>query len=175
MGLTNFGVIHTLIGIITVVLGVQALIRYKEVLPQTSLGLSYIAGTALTAASGLFIFQHGGFGNPHVLSILTLLVLAVGLWISYKKPFGRINRYLQALCFSTTFLFHAIPSITESLIRLPVGQPWMSGPEDPAFKPLYGVLFLLYFIGLAVQARWLKGRPAAGTAPLLDDTAGAAG
>jgi uncharacterized membrane protein len=171
MGLTNFGVIHTLIGIITVVIGVQALIRYKEVRPQTSLGLSYIAGTALTAASGLLIFQHGGFGNPHVLSILTLLVLAVGLWISYKTPFGRINRYLQALCFSTTFLFHAIPSVTESLIRLPVGAPWMSGPEDPAFKPLYGALFLLYFIGLWFQARWLKGRSAASASPSIADEA----
>jgi uncharacterized membrane protein len=174
LGLTNLGFIHTLVGVLAIVVGVWALFRYKEILPETRLGMVYIAATAITAVTGLFIFQHGGFGPPHVLSILTLVVVAAGLWIAYKKPFGRFNRYLQALCFSTTFLFHAIPGFTESLIRVPVGHPLMSGPDDPAFKPLYGTLFVLYFIGLALQARWLKGRSGKAAAPLMDE-AGLAG
>jgi uncharacterized membrane protein len=175
LGLTNLGILHTLIGIISLVIGVQALIRYKEIVPQTRPGMMYIAGTALTSLTGLGIFQHGGFGPPHALSIMTLVVLVVGLWIAHKTPFGRFNRYAQALCFSTTFLFHAIPSFTETLVRIPVGKPLMSGPDDPAFKPLYATLFLLYFIGLAVQARWLKGQARVKPAGAIDEDLGVAG
>jgi len=33
--------------------------------------------TAITSPTGFGIFQHGGFGKPHVLGIVTLLVLAI--------------------------------------------------------------------------------------------------
>ena len=122
-GLTSLGVIHTLISLVAVACGFWALARDKQVVPGNALGRTYLVTTALTAITGLFIFQLGGFGPPHGLAILTLLALAVGYVAAYSGSFGRWSRYVQAICFTTTLFFHMIPGFTETLTRLPRASP----------------------------------------------------
>jgi hypothetical protein len=119
------------------------------------MGRAYLVTTLITAATGLGIFQHGGFGPPHALSILTLLALAVGTLAACTALFGAISRYVQAVAYSATILFHLIPGVTETLTRLPPGQPLVSSPEAPVFGIIYGILFALFLVGLILQLRWL--------------------
>ena len=156
-GLTTIGIIHTAISLVALVTGFWVLARDKEITLDNSLSRTYLVTTAVTAITGLFIFQHGGFGPPHVLSILTLIALAVGYAAGRTGVRGRRSRYLQAICFSTTlFLFHMIPGFTETLTRLPLGQPLLPNAEAPQFKTIYGVLLVVYVIALALQLRWLR-------------------
>jgi len=160
-GLTYLGVIHTLISLVAVVCGFWALARDKQVLPGKRLGRTYLVTTALTAITGLFIFQHGGFGPPHVLSILTLLALAVGCVAAFSTTFGRGSRYVQAICFSTTLFFHMIPGFTETLTRLPLSKPLLPNAEAPELRAIAGVLLLILVVGLVLQLRWLRGHSTA--------------
>jgi uncharacterized membrane protein len=160
-GLTTLGVIHTLISLAAVACGFWAMARDKQVVPGNTLGRTYLVTTALTAITGLFIFQHGGFGPPHVLSILTLLALAVGCVAAYSGTFGRWSRYVQAVCFTTTLFFHMIPGFTETLTRIPLSKPLLPNAEAPELKSIAGVLLLILVVGLVLQLRWLRGRPAA--------------
>lgn len=160
LGLTLLGVAHTAIGLLALVCGVMALLRFKEIRPGEPLGRVYLIATLITAATGLGIFQHGGFGPPHMLSLLTLAALAGG-YVASRGVFGRWSRALQATAFSATFLFHLIPGFTETLTRLPPGQPVLPNAEAPAFKTIYGVLLLLFVVGLVLQLRWLRTSPPA--------------
>ena len=155
-GLTTLGVLHTAIGVIAVVCGFWALARDKEISLQNRLGQVYVVTTFITAATGLGIFQHGGFGPPHVLSILTIIALAVGILAGLSGVFGGWSRYVQAISFTTTILFHLIPAITETTTRLPAGAPIFSSPDDPGLKPIAGVLLVIYAIGLTLQIRWMR-------------------
>jgi uncharacterized membrane protein len=159
-GLTPLGVVHTAISLVAVVCGFWALARDKEISTQNSLGRTYLVTTLLTAVSGLFIFQHGGFGPPHVLSILTILALAVGCVAAVSSTFGAWSRYVQAICFSATVLFHMIPGFTETLTRLPLGQPLLPNADAPELKPIAGALLLLFVVGVVFQLRWLRRRTA---------------
>jgi len=156
LGLTTLGIIHTAISLVAVVCGFWALARYKEITSQTSLGRTYLVTTLLTALTGLGIFQHGGFGPPHALAILTLLALAVGYAASLTGVLGRRSRYLQAVCYSATVLFHMIPGFTETLTRLPAGQPVFPNAEAPGLRPIYGALLVVFVVGLVLQLRWLR-------------------
>lgn len=158
LGLTTLGIVHTAIGLIGLVCGFWALARYKEISPGNTLGRTYLVATFLAAASGLGIFQHGGFGPPHVLSILTLVALAVGTAAALRGTFGGWSRQVQAICYSATVLFHLIPGFTETLTRLPAGRPLLPNAEAPEFLPIYGTLFALFAVGLALQLRWLRGK-----------------
>ena len=169
MGITTFGGLHTLVGLAALLCGFIALAQSKQILAGTRMGLAYLLLTLVTAVSGLFIFHHGGFGPPHVLSILTILALAVGTVAARTALFGRLGKYIQAVCYSTTFMFHFIPGFTETLTRLPVGDPIANGPQSPILQGIFGVLFVIYFIGLALQVWWLHksaatGAPSAATA-----------
>lgn len=158
LGLTTLGTIHTAISLVAIASGFWALARYKELSPADRLGRTYLVTTFLTAATGLGIYEHGGFGPPHVLSLLTLLALAVGTVAARAGTFGRWSRYVQAVSFSATLLFHMIPGFTETLTRLPLGSPLLPNAEAPEFGPIYGTLFVLFGVGLLFQLRWLRRR-----------------
>ena len=67
-GLTQLGIVHTAISLAAIVAGVLAFVRYKQIQTTDRLGQTYLVTTFLTAATGLGIFEHGGFGPPHALS-----------------------------------------------------------------------------------------------------------
>jgi uncharacterized membrane protein len=157
-GLTPIGIVHTAISMVALVSGCWTLARHKQISTDNVSGRTYLLSTLLTAASGLFIFQHGGFGPPHVLAILTLLALAIGALAAYGRVFGGFSRYVQAIFFSATMLFHLIPGFTESLTRLPLSQPLLPNAEAPELKLISGILLLLFLVGLALQLRWLRAR-----------------
>ncbi|MEJ8848474.1 hypothetical protein [Variovorax rhizosphaerae] len=156
-GLTSLGIVHTAISLVAVGAGVLAFLRYKEIPPGTRAGQVYIWTTVLTCLTGFGIFQHGGFGKPHALGILTLVVLAIAAVAGRTALFGRVSKYVEAICYSTTFFFHMIPGFTESLTRLPAGSPVFSSPEDPGLQPVIGVVFVLFLVGVVLQVLRMRG------------------
>jgi len=72
-GLTPLGVAHTVVSLIAVTTGLIALIRDREISPRNVIGKLYVIMTVLTGLTAFGIFQHGGFGKPHALSIVTSL------------------------------------------------------------------------------------------------------
>jgi len=156
MGLTTLGVFHTAIALLGLAAGFYALAQYKVIRVTDRIGQIYVVGTFIAAATGLGIFQHGGFGPPHVLSILTIIALVVGTVAGTTALYGSWSRYVQAISFTTTILFHLIPAITETTTRLPVGAPIFASADDPGLKPVAGVLLIIYAIGLTLQIRWMR-------------------
>ncbi|HVW61182.1 MAG TPA: hypothetical protein VHC48_14125 [Puia sp.] len=159
LGITLFGWVHTIISLIAVACGIISFIRYGAILWATKAGRTYVYTTILTCLTGFFIFHHGGFGKPHVLGIITLIVLSTALAAGEKiKLFGRVSPYIETVCYSLTFFFHLIPAVTESTTRLPVGAPLASGPEDPLIQKAVGIFFVLFLIGATLQIIKMRGR-----------------
>lgn len=154
------GWFHTAMGILALISGAVTLARYKEILLSTLSGKIYLVATLITAVTALMIFQHGLFGPAHMLAVMTLAALAVGLIAATLKPFGRFSRHMQALAFSSTLLFHFIPAVTDAMLRLPVGDPFLTSIEDPILKRSYGVLLILFVAGAAFQLRYINRHPA---------------
>lgn len=148
-GLTALGAVHTLISLIAVGAGVIGLARDKRIDLTNGAGKTYLVMTILTCLTGFGIFQHGGFGKPHALGVITLLVLAAA-W----KVQARI--VLQTVLLSLTFFFHMIPAVTETLTRLPLDAPLLKDAEAPELKVISGVMFLLLVAGATLQVRRLN-------------------
>lgn len=149
------GWFHTFMGMLALVSGGIALTKYKEIKPDTRSGKIYLVATLITAGTALAIFQHGGFGVAHALAVLTLGALAVGTVASFTKLFGGWSRYVRALMYTATMLFHGIPAITDALLRLPVGDPFLTSLEDPIMQGSHLALLVLFLIGVTFQLRWI--------------------
>ena len=163
-GLTPLGTFHTAISLIAVVAGLIAFIRDKQISPKNLVGKIYVVTTVITCLTSFGIFQHGGFGKPHVLSIITLVVLGVAAAAGYSNLFGRASRYVETVSYTATFLFHLIPGITETSTRLPLGSPLVADADAPALQMATGVLFVAFLIGATLQVLWLhKARPPSAT------------
>jgi uncharacterized membrane protein len=157
LGLTPLGAVHTAISLIAVGSGLVALVRDKAISSKNLVGKTYVITTVLTCLTGFGIFQHGGFGPPHVLGIITLVVLGVAALAGTTGLFGRAAPYVETISYSATFFFHMIPGITETSTRLPLGAPLLASQEAPELQAATAVLFVAFLIGAALQARRIHG------------------
>jgi len=165
--LTPLGLLHTILSVIVVVAAIAALIRDKEISPQSGIGQIYIWTLVLTCLTGLPIFRHGGIQPPHVLGVLILATLAVAAIAGRTQLFGRFAPYVRTVAYSATVFFLSISTVTETLTRLPPSDPVVASPDAPIFKMLYLALLILFLLGIAMQIRKLR---AASIHPLPDAT-----
>ncbi len=156
LDLTLLGTIHTAISVLAVLAGAAALVRDKEISPRSRLGAVFVLATAVSALSGFGLFRHGGFGKPHALGVITLIVLGVAQIAGRTRAFGRASRYVEVVSYSTAFFFHFIPGVVETATRLPVGAPLVADREAPVLQAITGGLFVLFLVGAALQVRWLR-------------------
>jgi uncharacterized membrane protein len=154
-GLTPLGICHTAISLVAVATGAIALIRDGKISWGNSVGKIYVITTVVTCLTGFGIFQHGGFGKPHALGVITLVVLGV-IFAAQNNAFRNGSPYVVTIGYSLTFLFHIIPGITETATRLPADAPLASSPEDPNIKMAIGICFVIFLIGSALQVRKMR-------------------
>jgi uncharacterized membrane protein len=156
-GLTSLGVVHTLFSLVALGAGLFAIVRDREIRPRSTVGRVYVWTTIVVCLTGFPIMQHGGFGKPHALGVLTLVVLVVAA-LAGKSKFGADSRYVEMVCYSATFFFHWIPTIVETSTRLPLGAPLIKDRDGPELQAATGVLFLLFLTGTTLQVRRLRAQ-----------------
>jgi uncharacterized membrane protein len=157
-GLTPLGMIHTAISLVALAAGLIAFIRDKEISPKNDIGKIYVIATVLTCLTALGIFQHGGFGKPHALAIITLVVLGVAAVAGNTPLYGRASPYVETVSYSATFLFHMIPGATETVTRLPLGAPLVTNPEAPVLQAAAAAFFVAFLIGATLQVQRLRAK-----------------
>lgn len=156
LGLTPLGLVHTAISLVALVAGFAALWQYRAISFRTRLGQVFVAGTVLSCLTGFGIFQHGGFGNPHILAIVTLLVISAALVAGHTQAFGRALRHVETVGYSFALFLHFIPGTIETLTRLPPGAPYLVNADDPKAQPILGAFFLLFLVGSVWQVLHLR-------------------
>lgn len=158
MPLSPIGIVHTLVGILALFFGVKSLWQYKQIIFSTVSGKIYLGATLITAATALTIFRHGGFNAAHGLAILTLLAVVVGVLIDKTVLFKSWNKYFVNVCYSSTFLFHLIPTATEILTRFPQDAPLVTSLKDPLLQKTFLAILIVFLVFLIIQMKWLRSQ-----------------
>jgi uncharacterized membrane protein len=151
--LTPLGIVHTAISLVAVGAGVVALVRERRIDPSTRLGQVYLWATVLTCLTGFGIFQHGGFGKPHALGVLTLLLLGAAWVVPTLKSLGRHATSIATAIWSTTFFLHLVPGVTETSTRLPLGSPFFADADDPTLAKVIVGIALVALVLIVLQWR----------------------
>lgn len=155
-GLSQLGMFHTVISLVAVIAGLHAFWRWQAIDPRKTGGKVYLLMTAISCLTGLRIVAHGGFGKPHVLALITLVVLAVAVLAQATSVFGRFSRQVEVVGYSLSFYFHLIPGITETSTRLPLGHPLLDSPDAPLLQGLFVVLFVMFLAAAVWQTRRIR-------------------
>ena len=154
--ITFLGWIHTGCGIAAILIGAYALNKYKVISLSERAAKIYLLLTLITASTALAIYNQGGFRIAHVLAILTLLALMAGTIVEKTYMLGSLSKYFFTLCYTSTFLFHMIPAITDTLRRLPVGDPFATSLDDPLVVSFHVLFFIIFVFSYVWQVQWLK-------------------
>jgi len=147
--MTAFTLAHTLISVLPVGFGLYTFARRGGIDPTTRSGKWYLGTMLAGTATGFGFIATLGFTFGQVLGLFTLALLTIGTLTTrgqWRKP-----GYTQTVALTTSFLMLMVFLTTETLKRFPTGQPFASGPTDPALIPVRLGLLVAYFATLGHQ------------------------
>lgn len=148
--MTAFTALHTLVSVLPVGFGLYAFARHGGIDPRTRPGRWYLGTMLAGTVSGFGFILTLGFTPGQVLGLFTLALLLLGTLTLDGRRRG--PGYTQTAALTTSFLMLWVFLTTETLKRFPLGQPFATGPADPALSPVRLGLLAAY---LAVLGRQL--------------------
>lgn len=153
MGLSNLGIFHTVIGIVSIVAALLSFTRNGKISLAHLNGKIYFYGTVITSLTALGVSKHGGFNPGHVFALFIVILVVVAYFFYIKKKGNNRFRFFENFFLSFSFFLSWIPTINETLTRVPVGDPLANGPTDPLIAKTLFVFLVLFIVGSVYQFR----------------------
>jgi len=155
MGISPIGWLHTLGSLPAIPLAAFMLAKHGRIAPQTRAGRAYFWFMLLGVLT-VYPIAHQPVSS--IVATVTLVVLLLGYGLSRWSRTGSIWRYVETASLSISVFLLMVPTLSESLRRLPVGHPLVTDMKDPLLLGAQGALLLALVVGIPVQLRALYKR-----------------
>lgn len=155
MSISPLGWLHTLGSLPAIPLAVYMLFKEGRIAPETRAGRAYFWFMLLGALT-VFPIAHQPISK--IIATVTLATLLVGYGISRLPLAGRFGKYIETMSLSVSVFLLMVPTVSESLRRLPVGKPLVTDLKDPLLLGAQGALLLALLVGIPLQMRALYKR-----------------
>lgn len=155
MGISPLGWLHTLGSLPAIPLAAYMLVRHGRIVPGTRAGRAYFWFMLLGVLT-VYPIAHQPISS--IVATVTLAVLLLGYGISRWPMAKRFGKYIETISLSISVFLLMVPTVSESLRRLPVGDPLVTDLKDPLLLGAQGALFLALIVGIPLQMRALYKR-----------------
>jgi hypothetical protein len=152
-GISPLGWVHTLGSLPAIPVAVYMLVRNGRIMPRSKAGAVYFFSMLI---GGLTVFVVAKQPVSNIIGAATLLLLFVGYGVGRIPVLGRVAVYLETICLSLTTFLLAVPTISETLRRVPDGHPLVSDPKAPVLLAIQGALAIALVIGVTAQLFYLR-------------------
>lgn len=149
--LSTLGIVHTVISLVPLVAGLWAFYRAGRIDPRSPAGRWYVYGMVLGVLTAFGLSSTGGFNAGHAIGILCLLAIVAGCYAQRISALGNLREYLETMAMSFSFFLMMIPTLNESLSRLPPSNPIGHGPDSPPVQTAVMIALLVFVIGVLYQ------------------------
>lgn len=159
-GISTLGWVHTLGSLPAIPLAAYMFIRHGRIVPRSRAGLAYFV-SMLIGGFTVFLVAHQPISL--VIGAVSIVLLLAGYAVGFIAWLGRAGIYLETILLSLTAFLLMVPSVSETLRRVPNGRPFVTDPNSPLLKGALGVIAGALVVGVITQMIVLrkKGRYAA--------------
>jgi hypothetical protein len=147
-GISPVGWIHTLGSLPALGMAAYMLVRHGRIVPRSIPGAIYLASMVLGGATAFLVAKQP---VSYVIGGVTLIVIAAGYGVHRVTFLGRMRRYIETISLSFSVLLLLVPTVTETLTRVPDGAPLASSVSSPIVLGAHAALLLAFVVGLIVQ------------------------
>lgn len=151
MSLSNLGIFHTIIGITAIIAAVISYIRFGKINLTHSSGKIYFYATVVTSLTALGISKLGGFNAGHIFALFIVVLVLTAYVLDVRKQGSNKARLLENFLLSFSFFLSWVPTVNETLTRVPIGHPLAKAPTDPIIAKTLFVIFILFIAGSVYQ------------------------
>ncbi len=152
-GISPLGWIHTLGSLPAIPVAAYMFARFGRIVPRSTAGAIYFFSMLIGAVTVVLI-AHAPVS--YVIAGVTLLLLLVGYGVARLPGQGGAKRYVETISLTLTAFLLMLPTITETLRRVPDGHPLVTDLKSPLLLGAQGTLFVFLVIGLTAQILYLR-------------------
>lgn len=160
-GISPIGWVHTLGSLPAIPLALYMFVRYGRIVPRSTAGVVYFASMLIGAATA-FLVAHQPVS--YIIGATTIVLLVAGYGVGRLQWLERARRLIETVCLSLTVFLLMVPTVTETLRRVPDGHPFVTDMKSPLLLGAQASLLVILVIGLTAQIIHLRrqGKVAAG-------------
>lgn len=167
-GISPLGWLHTLGSLPAIPAAIYMFARYGRIAPRTAVGRLYFVSMLIGAATVFLVArQPVSYGIGVATLVLLLAGYGIGRVGSGSGVTGRVAIYLETIFLTLTTFLLMVPTVTETLRRVPDGHPFVTDLQSPILLGFQGSLVVLLVVGLGLQVWHLRRQGRALAAPVL--------
>lgn len=152
-GISALGWLHTLGSLPAIPLAAYMFIKHGRIVPRSVPGLFYFV-SMLIGGFTVFLVAHQPVSN--IIGVITLALLLAGYGVEYLAWLGRARVYLETIFLSLTAFFLMVPTVSETLRRVPDGHPFVTDLQSPVLLGAQASIAVALVIGLTAQIVHLR-------------------
>ena len=153
MGISPIGWLHTVGSLPAIPLAAYMLFKHGRIVPETRAGRAYFWFMLLGV---LTVYPIAHQPVSAIVASVTLAMLLLGYGIARWRTAKTFWKHVQTIALSISVFLLTVPTVSESLRRLPVGHPLVTDLKDPLLLGVQGALFLALIIGVPLQMLALR-------------------
>ena len=154
-GISSLGWVHTLGSLPAIPAALYMFARHGRILPRSGLGAVYFV-SMLIGALTVFLVAHQP--ASYVIGAATLVLLLAGYGVGRLPIAKSVAIYAETILLSLTTFLLMVPTVSETLRRVPDGHPLVTDLKSPLLLGAQGGLFLALIAGVTAQIIWLRRR-----------------
>jgi len=144
-GISPLGWVHTLGSLPAIPLAIYMFACHGRIVPRSVPGGLYFVSMLI---GGTTVFLVAREPISYGIGTATILLLVAGYGIGRMPQFGRAGIYLETIFLTLTTFLLMVPSVSETLRRVPDGHPLVTDPKSPLLLGALAGLFVILVIGL---------------------------
>jgi len=159
-GISPLGWVHTLGSLPSIPAAVYMFARYGRIVPRSGAGGVYFVSMLIGALSVFLVArQPVSYG----IAVATLVFLLAGYGVGKFSKAGGVAAYAETVFLTMTTFLLMVPTVTETLRRVPDGHPFVTDMKSPLLLGFQASLVVMLVVGLSIQILYLrrKGKAAA--------------
>lgn len=152
-GISALGWLHTLGSLPAIPLAAYMFIKHGRIVPRSVPGVFYFV-SMLIGGLTVFLVAHQPVSN--IIGVMTLALLLAGYGVRHLAWLGRARVYLETIFLSLTAFFLMVPTVSETLRRVPDGHPFVTDLQSPVLLGAQASIAVALVIGLTAQMVHLR-------------------
>ena len=152
-GISPLGWVHTLGSLPAIPAAIYMFARHGRIVPRSGAGTLYFVSMLIGAVT-VFLVAHEP--PSYVIGTATLVLLLAGFGAGRVRIPGRAAIYVETILLSLTAFLLMVPTVTETLRRVPDGHPLVTDLKSPLLLAAQGSLLVALIVGVTAQVLHLR-------------------
>ena len=152
-GISSLGWLHTLGSLPAIPAAIYMLTRHGRIMAHSKTGVVYFISMLIGCMTVFLIAQQT---ISYIVGIITMILLLVGYGVGRLSIARNISKYIETICLTLTVFLLMVPTVSETLRRVPDGHPIATALNSPILIDSQIVLFIALIVCLSLQINYLR-------------------